>query len=338
MWPRDATFAAIALDRCGYEETTKKFFSFCSEVLTEYGYLLHKYNSDKSLGSSWHPWSIGEENRLPIQEDETALVLHALLNHYSCHKDIDFVEEMYEMVEKAAEFLYSYRNAETKLPLASYDLWEEKFCVSTFTSSAVCAGLFASSKLSALLGKKGNEKKYLNAAKEIKEAIAKLLYDPETKLFLKCMENGKKDKRADISSVYSIYGFDILPLEDTRLQEAIKRTEEKLFCRTIGGYARFEDDKYFRIKEDKNITGNPWFVTTLWLSQYYAKKAKTKEELKKAYQLIEWASKNATETGMLAEQLNPYNSRPLSVTPLIWSHSAFVLAFLDYMEKFNSLT
>jgi len=41
--------------------------------------------------------------------------------------------------------------------------------------------------------------------------------------------------------------------------------------------------------------------------------------------------------GVLAEQVHPVNSSPLSVSPLTWSHSAFVWTGLQYIGKFNSL-
>ena len=36
---------------------------------------MHKYRSDSSLGSSWHGWIVNGHPELPIQEDETALIL-----------------------------------------------------------------------------------------------------------------------------------------------------------------------------------------------------------------------------------------------------------------------
>jgi len=66
---------------------------------------LHKYNPDGTLGSSWHPWVEYEETSLPIQEDETALVIHALLKYYEATGDIEFVKEVYEPLVKDAVFL-----------------------------------------------------------------------------------------------------------------------------------------------------------------------------------------------------------------------------------------
>jgi len=56
MWTRDGALVAYALDMAGYPEITEKFYALCADIITEGGYFLHKYNSDGTLGSSWHPW------------------------------------------------------------------------------------------------------------------------------------------------------------------------------------------------------------------------------------------------------------------------------------------
>ena len=72
LWPRDGALVADALDLAGYGEVTRRFFYLCGELMTREGYLLHKYNPDGSLGSSWHAWSTPDGRlELPIQEDET---------------------------------------------------------------------------------------------------------------------------------------------------------------------------------------------------------------------------------------------------------------------------
>src|SRR5207302_2049040 len=60
LWPRDGALVADALDLAGYGEVTRRFFYLCGDLITREGYLLHKYNPDGSLGSSWHAWSTPE--------------------------------------------------------------------------------------------------------------------------------------------------------------------------------------------------------------------------------------------------------------------------------------
>ena len=81
VWPRDGALVARALDAAGHRERARRFFSFCIEHVSGAGYFFQKYNTDGSLASSWHPWVRDGKEQIPIQEDETALVLWALAEH-----------------------------------------------------------------------------------------------------------------------------------------------------------------------------------------------------------------------------------------------------------------
>ena len=63
-------------------EVTRNFYALCAKIIEKGGYFLHKYTPSGSVASSWHPWLKDEKSQLPIQEDETALVIWALWNHY----------------------------------------------------------------------------------------------------------------------------------------------------------------------------------------------------------------------------------------------------------------
>ena len=82
VWPRDGALGANALDLAGYLIPAQNFYRFAADVIQQEGYFLHKYNPDGTLASSWHPWLSGDKPQLPIQEDETALVVWALWNHF----------------------------------------------------------------------------------------------------------------------------------------------------------------------------------------------------------------------------------------------------------------
>ena len=57
VWPRDGAYIIRPLIRLGHTEEAKKFYEFCRDVLTDDGYLMHKYQPDRSIGSTWHPLS-----------------------------------------------------------------------------------------------------------------------------------------------------------------------------------------------------------------------------------------------------------------------------------------
>lgn len=344
MWPRDASMAALALDKIGDTHIVERFFDFCNDVITADGYFMHKYRPDKSLGSSWHPWLRDGRLELPIQEDETALTIAVLWEHYRASKDLEFVENVYNsLIKKAADFMSSYINPQTGLPHPSYDLWEEKYGTSTFTASAVYGALTAAGNFANLLGKTQDEERCRKTAERIKEGIVSSLYDEKTGLFHKMINvtDGHKvvDKTVDTSSVYGIFAFGVLGIDDPRLERAVNETEKILSIKTeVGGLARYEGDRYYNPEEDGRIPGNPWFITHLWMAKYHISRAKNKEELDKARERLEWVVKHASPSGILSEQIDPWSGELISATPLTWSHAEFILATLLYLEKEKSFS
>jgi len=341
MWPRDGALIARALDRSGYKSITNRFFIFCGRILSDEGYLLPKYRPDRSVGSSWHSWLKEGNIQLPIQEDETALVLDALWKKFKKFGNKPLMRELYKpFTKRAGNFLASFRDEKTGLPKESYDLWEEKLGVHTFTCCTVYAGLTAAHNFAKLFGTKSDANKYFKAAQEVRSGILTHLYDEGDKTFIKGLYTKKgevfRDKTIDSSSGYGVFEYKVLDVNDERVTNTIKLIEERLHCNTsTGGYARYLGDNYFRV--NGSVPGNPWFVPTLWLAEYYIAKATNQDDLKPAVRLLEWATKKALSSGILSEQLHPYNGKPLSVAPLTWSHAGFVITVIKYLDALERL-
>ncbi|MEM7809655.1 MAG: glycoside hydrolase family 15 protein, partial [Planctomycetota bacterium] len=177
MWPRDGALVADALDLCGFSDLARNFYSFCQRVIQPEGYFLHKYNPDGSPASSWHPWIKDGEPSLPIQEDETALVVWAMWRHYWRYRDTEYVRPLWiDVVIPAADFMCAYRDDKTGLPLPSYDLWEERWGIHAFTVATVYGGLIAARNFAVSFGDSDRAEKYGKAAAEIREAAAKYLW------------------------------------------------------------------------------------------------------------------------------------------------------------------
>ncbi|ACV64313.1 glycoside hydrolase 15-related [Desulfofarcimen acetoxidans DSM 771] len=342
LWPRDGALVACALIKAGYPHITRKFFQFCANVITEEGYLHHKYNPDGTVGSSWHPWNNPE--RLPIQEDETALVIYALWQYYEFTGDLEFISDIYrKLIIPAADFMNNYMDNQLELPKPSYDLWEERHGIFTFTAAAVYAGLVAASKFSNIFYAAEPAEKYLACANKIKKSIKTHLFDPVLKRFIRGLiwdqEGGyyRRDTTME-SSVMGLSFLGVLPPDDPYMQTTMVALEEGLCNKTwVGGMARYTYDRYHRKTTDEGIPGNPWYICTLWLAQWHIAKANTLKDMKPALPILHWAAAFAMETGIMPEQLNPETGEPLSVAPLVWSHSTFVQTVLEYISKYKSM-
>lgn len=340
VWPRDAVFVALAFDRAGYYHVAQRFFTFCNEVISKEGYLMHKYLPDRSLGSSWHAWVEDGKPQLPIQEDETALVIWALWQHYQIDKDIEFIESIYNsLIKRAADFMVAYR-LEDYLPKPSYDIWEEKLGIFTFTAASVYAGLAATCRFATLLGKEEDAACYQKAAAEVQQAIINQLLDKDKGIFFKGLvkkgEEWVADKTIDTSSFWGLFEFEVLSHSDPLLEKFAQVIQERLGSRILGGgIARYENDRYHN-SQPKTI-GNPWFICQLWLLEYRIAIAKTRGDLAGLKGVFEWVVSHALPSGMLSEQLDGQTGRQVSVSPLMESHAFFVLTVIGYLEKFKKL-
>ena len=336
MWPRDGALVSIAMIKAGFAEFTKPFFNFCAKALWDDGCMLHKYNPDGTLGSSWHAWIEHGKPALPIQEDETALVLVALWEYYQATEDADFIKKLYKpFVVKVAGFLDSYRYP-NELPRESHDLWEERRGIFTFTCCAVYAGLVAAEHLGAVVKDKKTCEMCHVRYEKLREAIISELFDKSKGVFTRGvsytdgdMEKKVVDNNLD-ASLYALFEFGVLPADDERVETTMNAIEEKLWVpEGKGGLARYEGDYYHRISE--NSPGNPWIICTLWLAKWYI----AKKDLKHAKKLIDWAVGCSLSSGVMPEQVHPVSGEPLSVSPLTWSHAEFIDVVTKYVEKQN---
>lgn len=344
LWPRDGALVAHALERAGYPEVSRPFYFFCRKIITPEGFFWPKYNADGSVGSNWHPWIRAGQLQLPVQEDETALVLWALGNYYRQFRDFELIKDLYPgLIKPAAGFLTRYRDPSTGLPLDSYDLWEERRGVFTFTVAAVYAGLAAAADCAALVGDSANASQWREAARQVRAGMLKYLYSYELGRFIRGIsynrpEEPEKDFALE-SSLYGVFAFGALPAAHPRVAGTMRAIREGLQVQTeIGGIARYSGDYYFRRSADiQKVPGNPWFICTLWLAEWYAEAARDPDGLAPARLLLDWAARHQSAGGMLAEQLHPYTGEPLSVSPLTWSHATYILAVLKYIEKYTRL-
>jgi len=280
-------------------------------------------------------------SQLPIQEDETALVLWALWQHYEQFRDIEFIKPLYKsLIKHAADFLMNYRDTETGLPLPSYDLWEERQGILTFTVSTVYGGLIAASKFTDAFGEKELSQDYYEGAKRLREGMDRYLYLEKEGRFAR-MINFKQDGSIEIdstidASLYGIFAFGAYSPEDEKVKNTMNQVYTRLWNPKIGGLARYENDPFYRA--DPQAQGNPWFVTTLWLAQYWIALAKEKKDLKPALEILEWVAAHALPSGVLAEQINPLTQAPLSVSPLTWSHGTYITVVQEYLNKFKNIS
>jgi len=340
IWPRDAGFIIEAMLLAGYTGIARRFFGYARRLVHDEGYLYQKYNPDGTVGSTWHPLLLDGEPQLPIQEDEAALVLHALGVMYADGGDRELVREIYpDLVRPMADFLLRHRQEATGLPLPSYDLWEERWGVFTFTAAAVYRGLCVASRLAHDMGEASRAAELCAAAGRMRDAVLEHLYSREMGRFRRGLYYDREgavypDETLD-SSIVGTWLLGMLPVNSPEVESTMVALRRGLWVGTdVGGLARYSGDYYFRRGDDfEAVPGNPWFVCTMWLAQYHICRADGPAGLEAPAALLDWAAGRAGPTMILSEQLDPYTGGPLSVAPLTWSHAAVVTTVERYRRR-----
>jgi GH15 family glucan-1,4-alpha-glucosidase len=358
-WPRDGALVAYALVQTGQSELSRSFFRYCAKMITRNGYFMHKYTPLGHLASSWHPWVINGKPVLPIQQDETALVLWALRQHFETFRDVEFVKPIYNaLVAQPAQWLMEFTD-ENGLPRPSWDLWEERRGIHTFTVAATIGALNAAAAFARDFGDNERAEQIEGASERMREALEKHMWNSEQNRFCRmatpieeeggkpegARANGKASHgrvtgyRLDMtrdSANYALFAFGAMRAGNPMVVSEMRSLWERLWCKTeIGGCARYERDYYHQVERDKteDVPGNPWVICTLWHAQHRIAIAKTPDELRGALPLLEWAADRAKQSGVLAEQFHPYTGEMVSVSPLTWSHAVVVTTVMEYLEK-----
>ena len=210
-------------------------------------------------------------------------MLWALWQHYRIHRNLDFVVGLYStLVVPAADWMVSYVDERNGLIKPSWDLWEERWGVHAFTVGAVWGGLDAARSFADLFGDVAGVVRYRDAADRLREAADTHLYSPELGRFR--APDRRRGRRHD-DRRHGHRQRDLRPVAVRHVsarRAAHRRHDEGDRAsslptrRRAGGIARYKDDYYFKVDPDtKKVPGNPWFICTLWLAQWYIATAKT---------------------------------------------------------------
>jgi GH15 family glucan-1,4-alpha-glucosidase len=345
MWPRDGAIVSHALVLAGHGELSRNFFRFCEKVITKDGYFQHKYNPSGTLASSWHPSVLDGQRVLPIQQDETSLVIWALRRHFQVFRDVEFIKSSYNsLVVEPANWILRYRD-HNGLPLPSWDLWEERRGVHLFTVASTIGALKAAASFAQDMGAYDRAAEYNEGAERMRGAMLRHMWEPDRNRFARMatpLPDGtyRLDMTID-SSAFSLFAFGALEATDPKVVAMMTQVRERLWVKThIGGLARYENDYYHRVEHTnvRDVPGNPWVICTLWVGQWLIECAETLEQLELALPYLHWTADRALPSGVLAEQFDPYTGVPISVSPLTWSHATVMIATIKYLLKHEQLT
>ena len=302
VWPRDASFACVAADLLGIEDIQEKFFDWClkrAEGFQNTGLFYEKYyvNGLKALAR--------------FQPDQTGSVLWAIWHHFQ--KNLKQSLHYRELVSKAADGICK-KWANNHFTEVTNDLWEERLTFPdleenwTYSLAACIRGLECANDII-------STEKWSKVATAMRKRL-----ESHFKTYFFRSYGKLSDKGIDASVLGLVYPFKIFDADNPRIIGTVNEIEKKLVIN--GGLHRYEHDEYdgwmYETMHRKKGAG-AWPLLNFWISIYYARAG---NEVK-AKQYYTWVLDRVN--GFIPEQIFE-NKIQVSVSPLCWSHSMFVIA------------
>jgi len=344
-WGRDATFVAAAFDETGYEIEAEKFYTFAAGVQLRDGSWQQRYFTDGPAAPAWGK-----------QIDQAGIILWGYWHHYQTTQNKRFLSEIWPSAAAGAAYLAASLE-ENGLPAPGMDLWEDEFSQNTYSSAATYGGLMAAARLAAATGEKEKAEVWQAAAARVQAGIAEHLWSAEKNRFIRginrrvsedsyrqALQNGEKafsgtdriglcqnywvagDTRLDAALLGLAFPFAVLRPGDPRMIATAGAIEAELWNSAAGGLHRYAGDGY--------RGGNPWLITTFWLSIYHSLLGNKD----RARELSLWCLKQANHLRLMPEQADRSTGGPAWALPLNWSHAMCILAVLALEGKLSFQT
>lgn len=226
----------------------------------------------------------------------------------------------------------------------SFDLWEEEKGMHFYTLIAQYTALKEGAKLASELRDEGATQFYKQEAEKIKQYITSTFHDDVIgiKATVNKVGGGLHDKTSNIDVAVMLgllhtYPYqDIYQFGDSRVKKYIEsltnsfKVAYNLNRHKSKGVAigRYPEDRYDGY--GTNGTGNPWFLSTVGLAEYYCllqKSAKRdySELIEAQFQMVLYHS---DRRGHLSEQFNRDTGLMQGATDLTWSYSSYLTAMM----------
>ncbi|MCD4703323.1 MAG: glucan 1,4-alpha-glucosidase [Methanosarcinaceae archaeon] len=336
-WNRDAAEVVLALLQAGYPDYCAKFFEWCKITQLSDGSWFQRYWLDGNKAPSWGNFDHS------TQIDETGATLRAMDIYYNTIEGIEkaeFLEDVWVSILCGAEYLM--KRSVKGLHDPCVGIWETYSGVLSYTNAAVYAGLIAAADMAEEYNESGLARRWFEHANFVKRKTIDRMWLSEGYFARRIIDNDL-DTTLDASILGTFVPFNMLsphdPDERKMIYSIIEKIENELKVEVNGHYGikRYTDDYY--------IGGNPWVVTTLWLSKTMLTLAQalqgeegTENEqqrlMESALEYIKWSLRGTTSTGLLPEQVDRSTGRPAWAIPLGWSCALMIdnIMLIDSMR------
>lgn len=337
VWPRDAVYGAVTLDRAGIRDVAEEVYDWLWNTARRdtasndigndgvyHRYWYQKYTMDGEP-EWWNP-----------QVDETAIIPWGAWYHYQMTGDSTFLNAYDDLVREAADVASTENPHEcfnydgTLKLMYAQNAWEDKWGYFLYSNANIVAGLREGAAYMNAVGDTTWKSTFNSRKADFEWGINNSLYNSTTgrydhgryvKKVGYCTNSGlelNRDVSADVSMLGLVVPFRTKTITETAVVNTLNELEPALtdFSETkmaYGGVVRYradQEERYgadYRDHGDTYYDGGPWMMPTDWLSEYYLEWADTitgTARIDKAKAYLDYVIGYLGDLGIGAEQID----------------------------------
>jgi glucoamylase len=299
-WPRDSSWAAVALAFTGHTGDSLRILRFLQRTQLPLGTWAARYRADGSGpnddgrpgeldANGWVPWAVWCWSVAERQEDKNA------------EPQLD---GLWPMVRADADATVRSLSPDG-LPAASMDYWEDSVEVTLSTAAVLLTGLRAAADIAGDLGYKTLAAGWARAATKLADGIA---------------------------TGFGRYGYHRLPYTDSGDDAAVTFLGPPFADADPAVMSAITStERSLRLPNGGILPGTDWpgNRTMAWTAEtaFFALSDAGTGHQQQATQLLTWLATHTTRLGTLPEKVDA-RGRPVSAAPLAWTDAAVLLALV----------
>jgi glucoamylase len=299
-WPRDSSWAAVALAFTGHTGDSLRILRFLQQTQLPLGTWAARYRPDGSGpdddgrpgeldANGWVPWAVWCWSVAESQEGENA------------EPQLD---GLWPMVRADADATVRSLSPDG-LPTASMDYWEDSVEVTLSTAAVLLTGLRAAADIAGDLGYKTSAADWARAAARLADGIA---------------------------AGFGRYGYHRLPYQDSGDDAAVTFLGPPFADADPAVVSAITNtERSLRLPNGGILPGTDWpgNRTTAWTAEtaFFALFDAETGNRQQTSQLLTWFATHATRLGTLPEKVDA-RGRPVSAAPLAWTDAAVLLTLV----------
>jgi hypothetical protein len=332
-WPRDMSYAIVALSKTGFSDAAFQALRFVlegtaggyvDEVGVDYLVSITRYYGDGTEESDGDPAAEGPN----IEFDGFGLFLWALGAWAEGQEDLTALDDYWPVIrEKVADVIVGLVEADTGLMAPDSSIWEVHWNGNqkhfAYTNAAAVAGLCAASRLAERFGQPEAAQAYADVAQTLRAGVLAHLVDPVTGALTGNLEEMASGQALDAAAIEAINWGLVEP--DSAVAVATISALEALRVAPGRGYARNDDGGWYDRQE--------WVFVNLRVAAALRRMGRTND----AKVLVDWVVAQARANhDMIAELYTEDTAAYEGAVPMAgYGAGALALAHLDVLPAMN---